>query len=103
MNQEKFTLEYQIELNVKHAVYKDCPYFPCHELDEDNFTCIFCYCPYYDRKSKQGGCLSKNGTGEWFNFEKNGEKKKIWDCSKCVYPHIPENAKKIFLSFYVDF
>lgn len=27
---------------------KDCQYFPCHEVkNEDDFNCMFCYCPLY--------------------------------------------------------
>ncbi len=102
MKAEDYSIEYQIELNIKAAIYKDCPYFPCHDLDENNFSCMFCYCPYYDRKSKQGGCLNENGTGEYFYYKKNGKTLKIWDCSNCIYPHTIENVKKIFRAFYSD-
>lgn len=27
---------------------RECKFFPCHEVqDEDDFNCLFCYCPLY--------------------------------------------------------
>ena len=35
----------------KHYAFfqnRDCEYFPCHKVkDEENFNCLFCYCPLY--------------------------------------------------------
>jgi len=56
-----------------------CEAFPCHTVgDEDNFNCLFCYCPLY---------LLDNKCGGGFSYLKNG----IKDCSKCTLPHKKEN------------
>ena len=56
---------------------KDCAFFPCHaDVDEDEFNCLFCYCPLYFLGDKCGG-----------NFKKVGEG--IKDCSNCLIPHKP--------------
>jgi len=90
----------QAEKNVLAAIFKDCPYFPCHDMDEDRFSCIFCYCPFYNLSKPEGGCSIEEGKGEYYFYEKNGIKQKIWDCTGCIYPHEIEKAINIFLSFY---
>lgn len=51
-----------------------CEFFPCHKTnDQENFNCLFCYCPLYALKDKCGG-----------NFKYKGE---IKDCSDCLAPH----------------
>ena len=53
-----------------------CKYYPCHKLNEIN--CLWCYCPlFYFEKCKPGRPVKKK------------------DCSKCLYPHKPENYDKI--------
>ena len=53
--------------------------FPCHAVDnEDNFNCLFCYCPLYLLGDKCGGV---------FSYLQNGVK----DCGKCALPHKKEN------------
>ena len=33
-----------------------CSYFPCHKVDNDeDFNCMFCYCPLYALGDKCGG------------------------------------------------
>ena len=61
----------------------DCKYFPCHEGLEE-FNCLFCYCPFY---------LKEACPGEPSFWEKKG--KIIKDCSKCAFPHRPENYDRI--------
>jgi Zn-finger protein len=100
MSEKKFTLDNQISLNVDACVYKNCPYFPCHELASDNFSCMFCYCPYYDTLKGEGGCTSSFGEGKWYCYTKDGKDAKVWDCSPCTYPHIKKNAHTIFKSIY---
>ena len=30
---------------------KECEYFPCHKTEnEEEFNCLFCYCPLYREK-----------------------------------------------------
>lgn len=62
----------------KHYAFfqnRECEYFPCHEgIAEDEFNCLFCYCPLYVLGSQCGGHPL---------FLKNGVK----DCSSCLLPH----------------
>ncbi|MDD3368299.1 MAG: cysteine-rich small domain-containing protein [Lachnospiraceae bacterium] len=68
-----------------------CKYFPCHILPEQTdtpgkekadtgFNCLFCYCPFY---------LREHCPGKPSFLERND--RKIKDCSKCTFPHEPEN------------
>ncbi len=53
---------------------RECEYFPCHKgVPEDEFNCLFCYCPLYALKDKCGG-----------NFIK---KYGVKDCTGCTKPH----------------
>ena len=55
---------------------KDCVFFPCHEIEENEFNCIFCYCPLYFLGDKCGGNFKNVGDG-------------IKDCTHCLIPHKP--------------
>ena len=58
---------------------RECKYFPCHTApDDNNFNCLFCYCPLYSLGEKCGG-----------NFKYKGVKN-IKDCIGCHLPHLPE-------------
>jgi len=62
---------------------KECEYFPCHHgIKEEEFNCLFCYCPLYALGDICGGdfCYAENG---------------IKDCSNCLRPHIRENYDQI--------
>ncbi|MBR4017850.1 MAG: cysteine-rich small domain-containing protein [Oscillospiraceae bacterium] len=62
---------------------RDCEYFPCHKgVEEDRFSCMFCYCPLYALGEKCGGN---------FAYTENG----IKDCSGCLVPHRRENYLKV--------
>lgn len=62
---------------------RECEYFPCHRgVEEQNFNCLFCYCPLY--------CLGDRCGGS-FTYLPNG----IKDCSTCTKPHRRENYDKI--------
>jgi len=63
---------------------KDCSYFPCHDMDEEDFNCLFCYCPLYFLGEKCGGSFNRIGL--------NGE---IKDCSGCLVPHKKDNYNYI--------
>lgn len=52
----------------------DCEYFPCHKGVDNDFNCMFCYCPLY--------LLGENCGGN-FTYTENGTK----DCSNCLIPH----------------
>ena len=52
----------------------DCEYFPCHpNIDPENFSCLFCYCPLYHLKDCGGNP----------QYLVSGLK----DCSSCTLPH----------------
>lgn len=62
---------------------RNCEFFPCHKgMEEENFNCLFCYCPLYALADKCGGS---------FSYTENG----IKDCSGCIRPHCRENYDKI--------
>ena len=56
---------------------RECKYFPCHDKPEnDEFNCLFCYCPLYFLGNKCGGLF------EYHKSTKN--------CMNCFLPHIPK-------------
>ncbi|MBQ2955295.1 MAG: cysteine-rich small domain-containing protein [Clostridia bacterium] len=58
---------------------KQCEFFPCHEgVPEEDFNCLFCYCPLYALGRKCGGSCK---------YLENGTK----DCSGCTFPHRRDN------------
>ena len=62
---------------------RSCEYFPCHQgIDEEQFNCLFCYCPLYALGDKCGGkaCYTQQG---------------IKDCSNCTRPHEKEKYDDI--------
>lgn len=73
--------------NYAYFAHRECEYFPCHAgEDENNFNCLFCYCPLYALGSACGGN---------FVYLTNGYK----DCSACLYPHKRENYNHILERF----
>ena len=70
-------------MSYRYFQNKDCEYFPCHQgAKEENFNCLFCYCPLYALGDRCGGN---------FTYTENG----IKDCSRCLFPHRKENYDKI--------
>lgn len=66
---------------------KACEYFPCHRgVKEDEFNCLFCYCPLYVLKDRCGGN---------FRYMDSG----IKDCSSCTVPHHKKNYDYIISKF----
>ena len=58
---------------------RECEYFPCHEgVPEEEFSCLFCYCPLYALGKKCGGNCQYTELG-------------YKDCTQCTFPHKPEN------------
>lgn len=52
-----------------------CEYFPCHNgINEDEFNCLFCYCPLY--------LLGRDCDGD-YEYLENG----IKSCMNCTIPH----------------
>lgn len=69
-----------MENNHKFFRNIDCKYFPCHKgIEEENFNCLFCYCPLY--------LLGKDCGGNYKILENHGG---IKDCSSCTLPHNPK-------------
>lgn len=65
---------------------RDCKFFPCHEVqDEDDFNCLFCYCPLY----LDDNCI---GSPEYII---TGRGQRIKDCSSCLVVHSPEMYDKV--------
>lgn len=62
---------------------KECEYYPCHDGIEE-INCLFCYCPLYPIEKCKGN----------FTYIEI-EGRLVKDCSKCIFPHIPENYNKI--------
>jgi len=59
---------------------KDCMFYPCHEVPDGEFNCLFCYCPLYPLGEKCGGIFT------WAIHEDI----KIKLCNDCHLPHTPE-------------
>lgn len=63
--------------NFKFFSHRQCEYFPCHQLKggmvEEDFNCLFCYCPLY--------ALGEDCGGNFIYY------KGIKDCTDCLIPH----------------
>lgn len=70
----------------KHYAFfqnKECEFFPCHKgIKEEDFNCLFCYCPLY--------MLGKNCGGN-YEYTESGMK----NCEKCIRPHVRGNYGSI--------
>jgi Zn-finger protein len=80
---EAQTVERGAENSARFFRNTRCEHFPCHDLDARQFNCLFCFCPMYHME-----CLSEPG-----HLETQGVR--IKDCSRCDYPHRPENYERI--------
>lgn len=61
--------------NAKFFQNRSCEYFPCHKnVPEEDFNCLFCYCPLY---------LLGRDCGGNFVYLSNG----IKSCENCTLPH----------------
>ena len=73
--------------NYKFFQHRECEFFPCHKTeDEENFNCLFCYCPLY--------ALGENCGGN-FRYTEDGTKY----CSDCLVPHKRKNYQYIMNKF----
>ena len=60
--------------NYKFSQNTKCEFFPCHKIkNNDEFNCLFCFCPLYMLKEECGG-----------NYKYSSGTK---DCSDCIKPH----------------
>ena len=65
-----------------------CDYFPCHEgVAEDEFNCLFCYCPLYALGPDCGGN---------FSYTERGRK----NCKGCALPHRGEEGVQLVAEHY---
>lgn len=78
--------------NTRHFSFfqnRQCEYFPCHEgIPEEEFNCLFCYCPLYALGRKCGGSCTYTESG-------------IKDCGDCTFPHRRSNYAAV-LERYAD-
>ena len=66
---------------------RDCEFYPCHKgVPEEEFNCLFCYCPLYT--------LGPTCGGAWHYLE-NGVK----SCMDCSFPHRRENFSAVTARF----
>ena len=66
---------------------RQCKYFPCHTVeDEDEFNCLFCYCPLYMLGDKCGGS---------FVYTERG----IKNCRNCALPHSAGGYEHVLSKF----
>lgn len=71
---------------VKHYQFfqnRACEYFPCHKgIAEEEFNCMFCYCPLYTLGKACGGN---------YVYKESG----IKSCVNCAFPHHKESSREI--------
>ena len=66
---------------------RECEFFPCHKgVPEEDFNCLFCYCPLY--------ALGKACRGNCTYTEKG-----IKSCMGCSFPHVRGNYDAIMERF----
>lgn len=66
---------------------RDCEMFPCHKgVPEEDFNCLFCYCPLY--------ALGEKCRGN-FTYTQKGVK----SCIHCNFPHRRENYDALLARF----
>ena len=55
--------------------HRACEYFPCHPgVPEEDFNCLFCYCPLYALGADCGGGFTYTASG-------------VKSCAGCTFPH----------------
>lgn len=66
---------------------RQCENYPCHNgVPEDEFNCLFCYCPLYPLGDRCGG---------HFVYLENGVK----SCENCSFPHLKSHYDAILSRF----
>lgn len=61
--------------NFRFFSHRECEFFPCHKVkNQEDFNCLFCYCPLYTLGDQCGGN---------FTYTEKGTK----DCKNCLVPH----------------
>ena len=72
-----------------HSFFQNqtCKFFPCHTVDnEDEFNCLFCYCPLYMLGDQCGGNFVYNEQG-------------LKSCVLCTLPHCTGGYEYILSKF----
>ena len=73
--------------NFSFFQHRACEYFPCHPgIPEEDFSCLFCYCPLYALGKRCGGKLRYTAEG-------------VKDCSGCDFPHRRENYDRVLARY----
>lgn len=70
--------------SIRHSSFftnRECEYYPCHELADEKFSCMFCYCPLYDMED----------CGGTYTYTEKGAK----NCKNCTFPHDRDNYGKV--------
>ena len=66
---------------------QECEYYPCHsDIAEEEFNCLFCYCPLYTLGDKCGGNYTYTEA-------------RIKSCENCAFPHQRENYNALLARF----
>ncbi len=61
--------------NYRFFQHRACEFFPCHAgVAEEDFNCLFCYCPLYALGEKCGGNFCYTAEG-------------VKSCVNCAFPH----------------
>lgn len=60
-----------------------CKYYKCHDIDDNEYDCSLCYCPFYE--------ICRN-TGKYELFGGYILNNKLLACEKCVYFHKKTNV-----------
>ena len=64
-----------------------CEFFPCHSgVAEEDFNCLFCYCPLYTLGEACGGDCVYTTKG-------------VKSCERCAFPHRRENYEALLRRF----
>lgn len=63
-----------------------CKYFRCHDLEEEDFDCSLCYCPFYEICKDE----KKYNLFGGYILKQNG----LLACENCTYFHRKENVKE---------
>lgn len=82
-------MEEKKETEKKYSFFqhRECEYFPCHKVNkEEEFNCLFCYCPLYALGANCGGN---------YRYTKEG----IKDCTNCTLPHSKGGYEYILSKF----
>ena len=78
-----------MEQNHRFFQNRACEFFPCHKgVAEEDFNCLFCYCPLYALGRRCGGN---------YEYTQNGVK----SCMNCAFPHVKQHYDRI-LERYQD-